>query len=132
MQVEQLAAQRVGRERVDREVAPAEVTCQAVAELHLRLARAGLVDLRAVGRDLDGDMSGEHARNGPEALADRDRVTARVPDELRDVAWPRRGGEVQVPGRQPEQQAPHRAADQVEQEAPLCEDTAQVGGQRVG
>ena len=75
----------VQRDGVDREVAAAQVAFERVAELDLRLARAGLVLLGAVGRDLD-DVVAEDAADRPELLADgEDVVGAGLPQQALDL-----------------------------------------------
>ena len=89
------AAARVERDGVDGEVAPRQVVQQAAAEGHLGFARARLVGLGAIGRDLHLQVV-EDAADGAEFLADLEHVA--VGRAERALGLPRRGagGEVEV------------------------------------
>ena len=86
--VDELEARQPDRHRVDGEVAPHEVALERVAEHHLGLARRAVVDVGAVGRDLD-DVRALAQADGAELAAD---VPVRVGPAADRPRGSRRGG----------------------------------------
>jgi hypothetical protein len=69
VQVDELQARELERHGVDREVAPDQVVGKAATEGDLRLAGLPVIDVGAVGRDLDDGRALAQA-DGAEVAAD--------------------------------------------------------------
>ena len=128
--VDEPQGREVERHRVDREVAPRQVDLDVVAEGDGGLARVGPVDLRAVGRDLEGPPADPDAdrAEGPALLPD---LVGDPTHEPEDLVGTRVGRAVEVDRVEvdvPDERVAHRAAHEVEAAVRTLEDLGERRG----